>query len=139
MIDLLPAFLELEAGKSQKVYVIDEVDRSLHTALTRDLLETYLRGCSPESRAQLLLTAHDVFLMDQRLLRRDEIWIAERDAAGASRLFSLSDYKEVRYDKDIRKSYLLGRLGGIPRFLLASACPGAAEETRGLANAAEEA
>jgi hypothetical protein len=29
----------------------------------------------------------------------------------------LSEYKDVRYDKDIRKSYLQGRLGGIPRIL----------------------
>jgi hypothetical protein len=56
--------------------------------------------------------------MDQELLRRDEMWVAERDASGASSLWSFSDFKEVRYDKDIRKSYLQGRLGGVPRLLL---------------------
>ena len=54
-------------------------------------------------------------LMDQQLLRRDEMWAAERDEAGVSSLFSFSEYKDVRYDKDIRKSYLQGRMGGIPR------------------------
>ena len=43
------------------------------------------------------------------------MWVAERDAAGASTLTSFSEYKEVRYDKDLRKSYLQGRLGGVPR------------------------
>ena len=56
--------------------------------------------------------------MDQELLRRDETWVAEWDSVGASRIFSFSEYKDVRYDKDIMKSYLQGRLGGVPRILL---------------------
>ena len=123
VIDLLPAFLELSAQISKKVYVIDEVDRSLHTLLTRRLIEAYLANCTTETRTQLLLTTHDVLLMDQQLLRRDEMWVAERDAAGASSLISFSEYKDVRYDKDIRKSYLQGRLGGIPRILLGGTLP----------------
>jgi AAA15 family ATPase/GTPase len=118
VIDLLPAFLEISATNSRKVYVIDEVDRSLHSLLTRQLIEAYLGNCSTESRAQLLITTHDVLLMDQELFRRDEMWITERNSRGSSELVSFSDYKDVRYDKDIRKSYLQGRLGGVPRILL---------------------
>ena len=118
VIDLLPAFLDLSNVASKKVYVIDEVDRSLHTLLTRKLLESYLSRCSAETRTQLLFTTHDALIMDQQLLRRDEMWVTERDLAGASNLFSFSEYKDVRYDKDIRKSYLQGRLGGVPRILL---------------------
>lgn len=133
VIDLLPAFLDLSGQVSKKVYVIDEVDRSLHTMLTRCLLEVYLANCSTKTRTQLLLTTHDVLLMDQQLLRRDEMWVAERDASGASDLFSFSEYKDVRYDKDIRKSYLQGRLGGIPRILLGGALtsPRPTEESEG--------
>jgi len=123
VIDLLPAFLELSTPASNRVYVIDEVDRSLHTLLTRSLLEKYLAGCSADSRKQLLFTTHDVLLMDQQILRRDEMWVTEKDSYGASRLFSFSEYKDIRYDKDIRKSYLQGRLGGIPRILLGSSLP----------------
>ena len=115
VIDLLPAFLELSAQASPKVYVIDEIDRSLHPLLIRQLLEEYLSNCSTETRTQLLLTTHNVMLMDQQLLRRDEMWVTERDKSGVSSLFSFSEYKDVRYDKDIRKSYLQGRMGGIPR------------------------
>lgn len=117
VINLLPAFLKLSAQTSPKVYVIDEIDRSLHPLLIRQLLEAYLASCSTKTRTQLLLTTHDVMLMNQQLLRRDEMWVAERDNSGASSLFSFSEYKEVRYDKDLRKSYLQGRLGGIPRIL----------------------
>ena len=117
VIDLLPAFLELSAQASQKVYIIDEIDRSLHPLLIRQLLEEYLSNCSTETRTQLLLTTHNVMLMDQQLLRRDEMWVTERDGAGVSSLFSFSEYKDIRYDKDIRKSYLQGRMGGIPHIV----------------------
>ena len=139
VIDLLPAFLELSAQTSPRVYVIDEIDRSLHPLLIRQLLEAYLGNCSTETRKQLLLTTHNVMLMDQQLLRRDEMWVAERDTSGASSLFSFSEYKDVRYDKDLRKSYLQGRLGGIPRILPGGALtnPHLTEESEEMTDAAE--
>jgi hypothetical protein len=117
VIDLLPAFLELSATHSNSVFIIDELDRSLHTLLTKQLLETYLDNCSEKSRSQLIFTTHDALLMDQNIFRRDEMWVTERDHSGISNLISFSEYKDVRYDKDIRKSYLKGHLGGIPRII----------------------
>jgi len=117
VIDLLPIFLELSATSSTSVFVIDELDRSLHTLLTKQLLEAYLDNCSEKSCSQLLFTTHDVLLMDQNIFRRDEMWVTERDHCGISNLNSFSEYKDVRYDKDIRKSYLKGLLGGIPRII----------------------
>ena len=117
MIDLLPAFLAISTMPVNKVYIIDELDRSLHSLLTRQLIERYLENCNTDSRSQLLITTHDMMLMDQAIFRRDEMWITERKGAGDSELFSFSEYKDVRYDKDVRKSYLQGRLGGIPKIL----------------------
>lgn len=118
LIDLLPVFLWLSGQNSHQVCVIDEIDRSLHTLLTRRLLEGYLDSCSAKTRSQLLLTTHDVLLMDKKLLRNDEMWVTERDSCGVSTLYSFSEYKDAANDKDIRKSYLQGRLGGIPRLLM---------------------
>ena len=123
VLDLLPAFVEQTTESSMNVCVIDEIDRSLHTLLTRRLIEMYLTACSEHTRTQLLLTTHDVMLMDQKLLRRDEMWVTERDSSGTSSLFSFSEFKDVRRDKDVRKSYLQGRLGGIPRFFLEQVLP----------------
>lgn len=122
LYDLLPLFLQ--PSKFAKTIVIDEVDRSLHPLLTRQLLDIYLSNRTPESRSQLILTTHDAMLLDQDLLRRDEIWVAERDETGASKIFSFSDFKDVRADKDIRKSYLQGRMGGVPRLRMSGVfCP----------------
>lgn len=114
LIDLLPAFYELTASGTDKVFFIDELDRSLHTHLTRKLIEAFLASRTPESRAQLLFTTHDPLLLDQELLRRDEVWFITKQSDGHSSLTALSDFKGVRNDKDIRKSYLLGRFDGVP-------------------------
>lgn len=120
-IDLLPAFLDLSRDDSTRVYAVDELDRSLHSALTRALVEMYLGSATGETRAQLLMTTHDVLLMDQNLLRRDEMWVTERSKDGASSLSSFCEFEDVRYDKDVRKSYLQGRLGGVPKIFLTKA------------------
>ena len=118
LVDLLPAFLDLALQDSDRVYVIDEIDRSLHTLLTRRLVQAYLDQCTAQTRTQLLFTTHDVLLMDQTMLRRDEMWVAEREASGNSTLTAFSEFEDVRHDKDLRKSYLQGRLGGIPRLTM---------------------
>lgn len=116
LIDLLPAFLEMSLTKSQRVFVIDEIDRSLHTLLVKYLIENYLSKCSSISRQQLLFTTHNTLLMDQKLLREDEMWLTERNKYGASRIFSFSEYNNIKEDTNLIKSYFDGRLGGIPRF-----------------------
>lgn len=113
LLDLLPALKLLEPGQNERVVFIDEIDRSLHHLLTKKLIQTYLDACSPNSRSQLFFTTHDALLMDQELLRRDEIQLIDKND-GRSELFSLSDFA-LRYDKDLLKSYLFGRFGGTPK------------------------
>lgn len=114
-VDLLPAFYDLGSADAPRVFVIDEIDRSLHTTLTWNLISAYLKSLLPNSRSQLIFTAHDVMLMDQELLRRDEIWFAEKDSTGASRLIPLGKQRGVRADLVLRKRYLDGEFGGLPR------------------------
>lgn len=120
VIELLPAFIDLTSQilspeVESIVYVIDEIDRSLHSHMTVQLIRMYLDTCSHDSKNQLIFTTHDNSLINQKLFRRDEIWFTERHHTGTTTLISLSDYKGISYDKDIRKSYMDGRLGGVPR------------------------
>lgn len=120
VIDLLPAFLGACRKDSKKVYLIDEIDRSLHTTLIYKLVQSFLGNCSSDCRSQILFTTHNVNLLDQNLLRRDEIWVTEREQSGNTIIYSLSDFKGIRYDKDIRKTYLQGLLGGVPKIIIDS-------------------
>jgi AAA15 family ATPase/GTPase len=110
LLDLLPAFHQMRSWGG--VYVVDEIDRSMHPILVRQLLEFFLASCT-DGPGQLIVTTHESNLLDLDLLRRDEIWFAEKDHGQATRLYSLADFK-VRNDLEIRKHYLQGRFGGIP-------------------------
>ena len=79
------------------------------------MLESHLAQCGPETRGQLIFTTHQEQLLDQSLLRRDEIVLVNKGEDGASFLESLSEYDGVRNDTDIRKAYLHGRYSGVPR------------------------
>lgn len=93
-----------------KVYIIDEIDRSFHPNLTYEFIKRALSN----SKIQLIVTTHEDRLLDLKLLRRDEIWFVDK-LNNESRLYSLEDYK-VRFDKDIMKDYLSGKYGSIPTF-----------------------
>ncbi|WP_048716350.1 AAA family ATPase [Streptococcus sp. 343_SSPC] len=93
-----------------KVYIIDEIDRSFHPNLTYEFIKRALSN----SKIQLIITTHEDRLLDLKLLRRDEIWFVDK-LKNESRLYSLEDYK-VRFDKDIMKDYLSGKYGSIPTF-----------------------
>lgn len=113
MVELLDLIFAAELG-SQKVYVIDEIDRSLHPQLTYRLIETYLNLVN-RGDMQLIVTTHESHIMDLNLLRRDEIWFVEKNQNGESRLYSLDRFTE-RFDKKVDKAYLEGRYGSVPLF-----------------------
>ena len=117
LMGLLPMLYDLsgpggEAGA--KVYVVDELDRCLHTMLTKRLVRDFTATCGPRTRKQLMFTTHDLLLMDQSLMRRDEMYIAQRGTDGRSELVGLAEFEGIRFDKDLIRSYLDGRFGGIP-------------------------
>lgn len=108
---LLPILIDLLS--SEKVYIIDELDRSLHSLLSKLFLETYLKGTANKNHSQLVFTTHDTHLLDLKLLRQDEIWFLEKNEQGASHLYSLVNLK-MNSNLNIQKGYLQGRFGGIP-------------------------
>ncbi len=103
------------AWKTNAVFIVDELDRSMHPLLCRFVVEAFLKGVTEnKAGSQLLVTTHETNLLDLDLLRRDEIWFVEKDKGGGSHLGSLSDYKLVRSDLKLSKGYLNGRFGAIP-------------------------
>jgi len=112
MLHMAPALFELQT--SDKVFVIDELDRSMHPLLCRLFVKAFLQSImNRSSRGQILLTTHETSLLDLEIVRRDEIWFVEKDEECSSRLTSLAEFK-VRKDLSIDKGYLNGRFGAIP-------------------------
>lgn len=110
LLELIPSLLSLM--DNEKVFVIDELDRSLHPSVSYEILELFLSETGGHP-SQLVVTTHETGLLDLELLRRDEIWFIEKNKYGESDVYSLEEYTP-RYDKDIQKGYLMGRFGAIP-------------------------
>ena len=112
LFDLIPMLGYV--AESDKVVVIDEIDRSLHCLLTQEMFKNFIE--STENRhSQLVCTTHQVLLMDLDLLGRREIWFVEKKAK-ESKLYSLDQYKFDGDTLDVARNYLLGRFGGIPKY-----------------------
>ncbi len=110
LLNLLPALYKQQ--KAGGVFVIDELERSMHPILARKFVEFFLKTAKG-SNSQLIFSTHESTLLDLDILRRDGIWFTEKDESGATQLYSLADFK-VRNDLRVDKGYLQGRFGAIP-------------------------
>lgn len=108
LFDLFPVLYNAQG----RIFVIDELERSLHPNLVHRFIRQFL---DQEGGNQLIVSTHESTLLDLTLFRRDEIWFVEKSPAGASTIYSLDEFKP-RHDFDIRKGYLQGRFGAIPVF-----------------------
>lgn len=109
LLDYLPAFYA--AIKSKRVYLVDEIERSIHPLLIKELINKFSHD--EKTHGQLIFSTHESNLLDQDIFRPDEIWFAEKNKEGATEIYALSEFKE-HHTIDIRKGYLNGRYGGIP-------------------------
>lgn len=107
----------LQALSEGKFIVIDELDRSLHPALSKLLTKTFNQVDNNQG-SQLLFSTHDTTLLDSEIFRRDQIWFTEKNEDRATQLYSLSELKPSRkknlYQSSLQQNYLQGRYGAIP-------------------------
>lgn len=97
---------------TERVYFVDELDRCFHPELTYEFVNLYLNS---QNNSQLIVSTHESRLLNFDLLRRDEIWFANREKNSPTELYPLEKYNE-RFDRKTDKAYLEGRYGGIPVF-----------------------
>lgn len=106
----LPWLAFMSRGEAKGLMVVDELDSSLHPKLVEALIRKHVQG---KMLCQLVFTTHDTHLMDTKLLRRDQLWITDRDMNGATQLRSIHDF-EGRESEDVEKRYYEGRYRGLP-------------------------
>jgi len=110
----LPILLVLHNGG---VLLVDELERSLHPALARKIIHQFNDPVANPKNAQIIFTTHDTNLLGTTLgepaLRRDQVWLTEKDTEGATVLYPLTDYKP-RKAENVERGYLQGRYGAVP-------------------------
>ncbi len=112
IFNIMPIILiNLEIGG---LLCIDELDVKLHPLLYKKIVNIYKDKNINKNNAQLIYTAHSTFLFNSNDLRRDQLYLVEKDSLGKSRLYSLSEFRNLRVDADYEKKYLTGQFGAIP-------------------------
>ena len=92
---------------------IDELDSSLHPLLAVEIVRLFNGSTTNPLNAQLIFNTHDTNLLDTSILRRDQIWFTEKDEAGATHLYPLTEFR-ARKQENLQRGYLQGRYGAVP-------------------------
>lgn len=107
----------MDVLRSGGVMCVDELDASLHPSIAREIVRMFHDPGTNPRGAQLIFNTHDTNLLDSQVegarLRRDQIWFTEKDDAGATHLYPLTDFTP-RVDENLERGYLQGRYGAIP-------------------------
>lgn len=105
----------LDSIENGYVLIVDELDSKLHPNLVCKIVSLFNSKELNPKNAQLIFNTHDTNLLSSGLFRRDQIWFSEKDIYGASKLFSLADFKsEVRKKENFEDNYIRGKYGAVP-------------------------
>lgn len=106
-----PFLDSLERGH---VVFIDELPDNLHPALLKLLVGRFNNKETNPGNAQLIFTTHETHMLDQNILRRDQIWFCEKDKTQATRIYPLTDFRPRKMRENLEAAYLSGRYGAVP-------------------------
>jgi hypothetical protein len=121
LIDLYPGvYSALEAGYP---FVCDELDKQLHPETFLRLVNLFNNPETNKKRAQLIFTAHNTIVLDNDLLRHDEIHIVSKDKLGVSNIKRIAEYTDadgtpVEPYADIEQIFRNGGFGSFPEEFL---------------------
>ena len=93
--------------------VLDEIDGDLHVDIVGEILGWFRSRETNPGNAQLLISSHNVGLLDD--LEKEELSILEKTRDGATRVHGAQDVRGLRRDVRLYPKYRAGVLGGIPK------------------------
>ena len=111
LLDLIEILFKIS---NENIYIIDEIDRCLHPAMTTKIINLFLK-MAIERNTQLIITTHESRLLKENILRNDEISFMLKTATGSTIIKSLEKY-QLRADKKIYEALFDGTLEAIPQF-----------------------
>ena len=123
-----PVHLDFESGGTQRLFhllpqihvalahglpaVLDEVDGDLHVDIVGEIFRLFRSEETNPNNAQLLVTSHNVGLLDD--LEKEELFIVEKGDDGGTRVHGAQDVRSLRRNTRLYSKYRAGVLGGVP-------------------------
>lgn len=111
LLDLIEILFKIS---DDNIFIIDEIDRCLHPAMTVKIIELFLK-MAKKRNTQLIITSHESRLLASDILRNDEICFMCKDSFGATVINPLEKY-QLRADKNVYAALFDGTLDVIPAF-----------------------
>jgi len=103
-------WLSIENGG---IAVLDEIDSTIHPALLPEILRWFQDPKQNPHNAQLWMSGHNASLLED--LCKEEIFFAEKDQKGRTKVYGLKDIEAVRRIDNFYQKYLGGVYGAVPR------------------------
>ncbi len=110
--------LILHALKTGGVFLVDELECSIHPLLMREIVLLFKKRRHNPKGAQLIFTTHNTDILDDSILRLSEIALVRKTVANGTLVRRLVDAKndgeDIRNVTNFRKQYLAGFYSGVP-------------------------
>lgn len=88
----------------------DELESSLHYDLLVYFIKMFLVN---SQKGQIIFSTHSLMLLDEKIIRRDAIFFAEKNASGSTEVFKAKAFG-LHKDVSILNAYRAGKLGAKP-------------------------
>lgn len=106
-----PILATLDLGS---VLCIDELERSIHPLVLREIIKMFKSKRYNKNNAQLIFTAHNTDILDDDILRVSEICFTSKNIEDGTVIRKASSFKGIRNVNNFRKKYLHGEFAAIP-------------------------
>lgn len=111
LLDLIEILFHIS---NDSIYVIDEIDRCLHPAMTTKIIRVFLEMAKKRD-TQLIITTHESRLLKEDIFRNDEISFLLKTSNGSTIIKSLDVY-QLRADKKVYEALFDGTINALPHF-----------------------
>lgn len=113
LFKLVPFFtMVLQSGA---VLFVDEIEMSFHPHIAELIIKLFNDPTVNTKNAQLIYTTHDMSLMSQDIMRKDQIYLSAKSPELGTEYINLESFEgSLKDSSPFSKWYNEGRLGGIP-------------------------
>lgn len=102
----------IAALNSGQVIFVDDLHEHLHLELLKFLVKLFHEPHS--NGAQLVFTTHETALLNQKTMRRDQIWFCRKNKHKATVVYPLTDFHPHKERENLELGYLSGAYGALP-------------------------
>ncbi len=92
----------LDVIENEKILLVDEFEDNLHYEIAKQILKFI--NLSPW-KSQFIFTTHNIEFMDLSLLRKDQIFLINKNEKDEKEIYKLDDFKDVRKTYNVRELY----------------------------------